>query len=198
MTQLRVDKKHSNCCFKNSETTPVPPIAAMIKTLSNVRNLSIVRNFQCYETFRGWIYIVLLETFLENTFLNAPSYWGVADSAQIEEHCLIVIESSEISWRSQCTLRESQIQSHKAGRGLKVEYRLYDRDMVLQNGLRPQLRGSRERNAIPDFDGTSQFHYPVMHKDEIWWDLLKSKSFLGRFVVLIQEVFFYFLEPHSS
>ena len=91
-----------------------------------------------------------METFLKNAFLNAPSYWDVADSAQIEEHCLIVIESSEISRRSKCTLRESQIQSHKAGRGLKVEYRLYDRDMVLQNGLRPQLRGSRERNAIPD------------------------------------------------
>ena len=58
-------------------------------------------------------------------------------------------------------------------------------------------------NAKFDVDDTSQLHCPVMHKDEIGWKLSKNKSFLGRFFVLIQmlfnyEVFFYFLEPHSS
>ena len=50
---LRVDKKHFNSCFKNSETTLVPPISDMTKTLSNVQNLSIAWNFQCYKYFHG-------------------------------------------------------------------------------------------------------------------------------------------------
>ena len=149
---LRVDKKHSNCCFKNSETTLVPPFADMTKMVSNVRNLSIGRNFRCYETFRGRRYIVLLETFLKNAFLNTPSYlgcrWFSADRRTLSQ-CLI--ESNELSWRAKCTLRESQTQSHtyRARRGLRVECRLNEYWTWSQR-MDCGLRGSRERNAIPE------------------------------------------------
>ena len=98
-------------------------------------------------SFRGRRYIILLENFYENAFLNVPSYWGVADSAQIEEHCLTVIERSELSWRAQCSLRESQIQSHRAGGGLRVECRLNDRDATIGNGFGEWIAASGQQRA---------------------------------------------------
>ena len=124
----------------------------MTKTLSNVRNLSIGRNFRCYETFRGRRYIVLLETFLKNAFLNTPSYlgcrWFSADRRKLSQ-CLI--ESNELSWRAKCTLRESQTQSHtyRARRGLRVECRLNEYSTWSQR-MDCGLRGSREQNAISE------------------------------------------------